>query len=224
MNYTDFKQELYSHIEKKFKEFNSPLSNSKVPTCGIRIPILKKLVKEHYLDEDLHLQDFEINETTELDIAYFLVGMLREKDYLSQLKFLDKNLKFAKGWMVTDSLNQYQKKPTFDVFFPYFKKWAKSKNEFVKRTAFIMGMTFSKQDKVMKLLPYIDNDEKYFVVMGEAWFLATVAIRYFDDVYLTLLREDVSLSIKKKTISKMIDSFRITDENKNKMKELRNSL
>ena len=58
------------------------------------------------------------------------------------------------------------------------------------------------------------------VMMGQAWFLATVAISFGDEVYNYLSTLDDQV-LKRKTISKMCESYRISDELKLKVRSLR---
>ena len=58
------------------------------------------------------------------------------------------------------------------------------------------------------------------VMMAEAWLLATVAIKHSDFVY-GLLKDMDDETLKKKTISKINESFRISKEDKKRFKLLR---
>ena len=60
------------------------------------------------------------------------------------------------------------------------------------------------------------------VMMAEAWLLATVAIQYPNEIY-DFLKETQDVTLKRKTISKINDSFRINEDIKNKFKELRSN-
>ncbi|MBO4726473.1 MAG: hypothetical protein J5598_02630, partial [Clostridia bacterium] len=62
--------------------------------------------------------------------------------------------------------------------------------------------------------------EDYMVSMGQAWLLATIAICYPKVVY-DFLSNSADINLKKKTISKIKDSYRIDDITKNKFVGLR---
>ena len=57
-----------------------------------------------------------------------------------------------------------------------------------------------------------------------AWLLATIMINYENKVFDALKQNKLNVFIKRKTISKAIDSFRISDTTKMKLKELRKFL
>ena len=58
------------------------------------------------------------------------------------------------------------------------------------------------------------------VMMAQAWLLATIAICYPDEIF-EFLSSKADITLKRKTISKMCDSFRIPDDVKDKFKSLR---
>jgi hypothetical protein len=57
--------------------------------------------------------------------------------------------------------------------------------------------------------------------MGEAWLLATLAIEDYPNVKKLLLSDKINDQLRKKTISKMRDSYRISPEIKEEVKEIR---
>ena len=88
--------------------------------------------------------------------------------------------------------------------------------------AFVLGLKFYKDERVLQTLPYIKENEDYMVMMAEAWLMATIAICFEDEIYEYLVKCK-DLTLKRKTISKICDSFRFSDESKNRFKELRKS-
>ena len=69
---------------------------------------------------------------------------------------------------------------------------------------------------ILKVLDYIKHNEEYMVMMAEAWLLATAAICYPQEIFY-YLKDKADLTLKRKTISKICDSFRFTDETKEKL-------
>ena len=67
---------------------------------------------------------------------------------------------------------------------------------------------------------YIKPNEKYMVMMSEAWLMATIAISYPDEIYNYLAKCD-DITLKRKTISKISDSYRFDEDAKNRFKSLR---
>ena len=65
------------------------------------------------------------------------------------------------------------------------------------------------------------DDEHYYVQMGEAWLIAELAVTEPDKVYKWLNVNALRYNINGKAIQKICDSYRISDEWKERYKELR---
>ena len=85
---------------------------------------------------------------------------------------------------------------------------------------YVVGLKLAKDKNILNVTKYIKKDDEYMVMMGEAWLLATVAIYYPNEIYDYLLKCD-DLTLKRKVISKMVDSFRIDNATKERFKGLR---
>lgn len=222
MNYKELKQYLLSISDKKFSEFSKTLSNSDYTVIGVKNPILRDLIKQHVKDEELKLEDFKIGEYLEIDFIYFGLSLARLKNIDDQFKFLEKNIRFAKSWAITDTVSTYLKKHDFDKYYGFFKKLCNSSHTYDRRMAYIVGLKHYKNERILEVLPCISTNEEYMVMMAEAWLLATIAIQFPNEIY-DYLKDSSDMALKRKTISKINESFRISDELKTKFKKLRNN-
>jgi len=220
MNYQELLDTLFSFKDEKYAEFTKPLTNSDYICIGVRLPITKDLAKKHYLDEDLLLDDFKLSKYLEVDEIYFMIALLRIKDINKQLDFVLKNTKYVLSWSVTDTIPQYLKKLDFDSFYSFFLKTYESKYIYTRRVGYVIAMKFRQDKRVLSLLPYIRENEDYMVMMGEAWLLATIAISFPQEI-LEFTRNLKDLTLKRKIISKISDSYRISEEMKKEFKALR---
>ena len=220
MNYKDLEKHLFDIADRKFAEFSKSLSNSDYISIGVKNPLLRKLIKEEKEDQDLKLSDFNLGSYLEIDFIYFGLALVRAKTLTDQLDFLEQNIKYAKSWAITDSIQTYLKKSDFDSFLTFFKKLYRSKYTFDRRFCYIFALKHWKNPRILEIFPLISTNEEYMVMMAEAWLLATVAIDFPDEVFDFLKRVD-DITLKRKTISKMNDSFRISDDQKKRFKSLR---
>jgi hypothetical protein len=108
----------------------------------------------------------------------------------------------------------------FDDYYEFFKKVSKSKYVYARRMGYVLGLKFVRDKNILKTFTSIKDNEDYMVMMGEAWLIATVAIYYPDECYEYLLSLN-DMTLKRKVISKMVDSYRISSEIKEKFKLLR---
>ena len=221
MNYNALLEHLRSRSDEKFAAFSKTLSNSDYLVIGVKIPELRKIVKENINDAELVTDDFELGKYLEVDFIYYGLSLSRLKSTKDKLNFLEEKIRFAKSWAITDTISSYIKKITFEEFLEFFMKTYNSKHVYERRTAYVLGLKFYKDKQILSIINYINVNEDYMVMMAEAWLLATVAIAFPDEVY-NFLSQTKDETLKRKTISKISDSFRFDTETKTKFKELRN--
>jgi 3-methyladenine DNA glycosylase AlkD len=220
MNYKELVKYLFDNRDEKYGEFTKKISNSDYKTIGIRLPMLRKIIKDLTSDSELKLEEFEVGKYQEIDIIYFVVNVNRLKDNKDKLAFLEREVHKARSWAVTDSIAVYFKKLSFDDYYDFFKKVSKSKYVYARRMGYVLGLKFARDKNILKTFTSIKENEEYMVMMGEAWLIATVAIYYPDECYEYLLSLN-DMTLKRKVISKMVDSYRISSEIKEKFKLLR---
>ena len=220
MKYSQLEKYLLSIKDAKFADFSKSLSNSDYISIGVKNPLLRSLIKEHKTDSELKLEDFEIGKYLEIDFIYFGLALSRAKSIEEQFEFLSGNMKNGKSWVLTDCSQTYMKKCDFNTFLKFFKTMIKSKYVYDRRFAYVFAIKFAKFSEIPGVFRLIQKNEDYMVMMAEAWFLATAAIYFSDEVYAYLKSLDDNV-LKRKTISKMCESHRIREEDKERVRQLR---
>ncbi len=224
-SYEAFKTELYGRGYDIHSFKISKMVGSDLPTaCCLATPDLKKIVSRHFADFVLKPEEFSLNESVELTTSYFWLSLKRLKTFHEQMDFLAKNLRFARSWEITDSLSQFMEKGSERKFLPYYASFTKSRFLYQKRFAYVYAMKFYREKAISPFIKGIVPDEEYYVYMGQAWLLATLAINHYEEIRDSLVSSDWPLVLKRKTISKMVDSFRITNQQKQEIKEIRAKL
>ena len=220
MTYQELEHYLFEISDSKFASFSKSLSNSEYISIGVKNPVLRQIVKEHIHDDELKANDFTLGKYLEVDFIYFGIELSRAKTIEEQLKFLRNNIRKARSWAITDCVATYLKKCDFEKFVSFFVELHDSEYTYERRFCYVFGLKHWKNPRILEILPLLKTDEEYMVMMAEAWLLATVAIAFPNQIFVFLsTTKDVVL--KRKTISKMCDSFRITDEQKVRFKKLR---
>ncbi len=220
MDYYHFVSLLESKKDDKLASFSKKLSNSDYLFYGIKIPELRKIIKDIKQDKELDLKVFILGNYFEIDFIYFGLSLIKINDIDMQLSFIQKEIHKAKSWMVTDSVPSFISKYDFDTYFSFFLKTYNSKEEYERRISYVLGLKLSKEKEILSILEYMNKEDTYIVEMAKAWLLATIAITYPKEVYDFVSKIKSSL-LKRKTISKIIESFRISDLVKNGFKKLR---
>ena len=220
MTYIKLKEYLLEISDKKFADFSKSLSNSDYQVIGVKNPVLREIIKTHKGDLELDPNEFELGVYLEIDFIYFGLSLVRLKDIDSQLEFIKNNIHLAKSWAITDTISTYLKKCPFDKYWKLFLHLNKSKYTYDKRMGYVLGIKFYREKSILEILNYIRLNEEYMVMMSEAWLLATIAITYPHEIYQFLSKCD-DMSLKRKTISKIQDSFRFNTQTKELFKSLR---
>lgn len=219
------RDKLFELQDLKYKEFHSGLCPNNDNIIGIRIPILRKLAKE------LYKEDKEI--LTKIDDKYYEEVMLQGLIIALSTESVDKKLLLIKdfipkidNWAVCDIFcsSIKIKKSEKEEYYNFIKKYCNSKKEFELRFLLIMLLDHYLEeeylDDIYLTIKSIKSD-KYYVNMAIAWLLSISYIKY---PKYTLSNLD-SLGLDKwtfnKTIQKIIESRRVSDEEKDFLKTIK---
>ena len=220
MNYAQLEKYLFEICDQKFANFSKSLSNSEYISIGVKNPVLRQIIKEHKDDVELKTEDFKLGRYLEVDFIYFGLSLVRCKTVDEQLNFLLKDIKNAKSWAITDCATTFLEKVSFSQFEDFFMKSYSSKYTCQRRMAYVLALKQYKEKDIVKILKYIQFNEEYMVMMAEAWLLSVIAITNEDKVF-DYLKNCPDLTLKRKTISKINESFRFSQISKERFKSLR---
>jgi len=219
-NYDTLINELIKNQDEKYAAFCDGLSGTEVKFIGVRMPILRKIAKEY---QNLDMKTFKVNYTYELMFLFFYINLAQIKDIHQQINFIIANEKYFLGWSVVDSLGDMFTYPAkFSDLKEDLTKLFKEENQYCRRLAYHLMIHYSKDKSVLnEILDYIHNDDAYYVQMMESWLLSILYILYPDEIFMFIKNAKIDRIIINKAISKIHDSYRVSDENKNKIKMLR---
>ncbi|MBO4480409.1 MAG: DNA alkylation repair protein [Alphaproteobacteria bacterium] len=216
---------LYAAQDKAYRNFQSAL----IPTIdsgrfiGVRTPVLRALA--HNLIKDGIANDFisklPHNFFDENQLHAFIISEIRDFD--AAVSAVDKFLPYIDNWATCDQMSPKIFVKNTDKLLPYIKKWIKSKHLYTVRFAVLCLMRYFLDDKFnnkyMDMVINIKSDE-YYVNMMRAWYFATVAAKYFDRVLPYFKKLDTWT--RSRAIQKALESYRVTETNKNILRKLRN--
>lgn len=154
---------------------------------------------------------------------YFYVTLNQIRNADERMAFIHENLLFS-DWWHTDQLISYVADLDFDVALLYAKNYIHSEDPFIRRWGYVLFISRLCKGHAAQLLPLVHNDEAYYVQMAEGWLIAELAIYESEVVYAWFQINDLKYNINGKAIQKICDSFRISEDWKQKYKELRPEL
>ena len=220
-------KKLISLQDLKYKEFTAKLipTFKKESIIGIRTPAMRNLAKE--IKNEPYIDDF----FKELPHKYYeetlLHGMLiplKYKDIDILLKELDKFLKYAKSWSITDVISPKLFKKYPEKALKYIKKWLNSKDEYKVRFAVVSLLQFYLDDYFKEEYLYLVKDinlDTYYVNMAISWYYSFALIKQYDSTIKLFENKELTPWIHNKGIEKAIDSYRISDDRKAYLKSLK---
>ena len=220
MTYQELEKQLFIIADKKFADFSKSLSSSDYISIGVKNPVLRQIIKEHKNDLELKPDDFELGRYLEVDFIYFGLSLSRMNNVDDQLEFIKNKIHLAKSWAITDCVTTFLKKFSFEKYWSLFTYLNNSSYVYDRRMGYVLGLKFYKDKHILDVLNHIKLNDEYMVMMGEAWLLATAAITYPDEIF-DYLKQCGDVTLKRKTISKICDSYRFDEIAKNKFKSLR---
>ncbi len=215
MDYISLKEKLNELGDPNLEQFQKKIVCTKLKIYGVRTPDMRKLAREiSKRDEFLSWPNYETYETA-LIIALAMAYSTKTLD--EKLDFFFDFYKDCDSWAIVDSvaMTMKLKKVPFKEIKPKLLRFIKSKDTFVHRFAIVVLLNYYLDEPNLNtIFKLISDKEDYYIMMAEAWLLATAYTKCPSITYEYLKNAKLSMPLKKKTLQKIKDSYRISDENK----------
>lgn len=212
--------------DPEYREFHSRLipNIDKERVIGIRTPVLRAFAKqiagtgeaEQFLAELPH-RYYEENH-----LHMMLITSI--KDYDRCLEELQKFLPYVDNWATCDLPEPKCFAGNKEKLLPEIKGWIASAEPYTKRYGIGMLMRLYLDADFRPEYPELVasvSSEEYYVNMMIAWYFATALAKQWETVIPYIENRCLSEWVHRKTIQKAIESYRITDEQKQYLRTLR---
>jgi len=208
---------------EEYREFSSKLMPTieKSKVIGIRIPLLRKFAKslENYEEflSDLPHRYFEEN-----NLHAFLIE--REDNFDRCIEKLNIFLPYVDNWATCDSLKPKVLRKEPKKLLEYIKIWLKSKNVYTVRYGINLLMSFYLDEnfdrKYLMLVANVKSDE-YYINMMRAWYFATALAKQYEQTLPYIETKVLDVWTHNKTIQKATESLRVSKQQKEYLKTLK---
>ena len=217
---------LYELKDAGYRDFQSKLipTVNKENVIGVRTPELKKLAKELSKREDIggFLKAVPHRYYDENQLHAFIISGIKNFDEC--IKEVNAFLPYVDNWATCDTLLP-------DVFTKHkaeladnIDKWIKNKHTYTVRFAVSMLMRHFLNDdfrlEYAEKVAEIRSDE-YYINMMVAWYFATALAKQYDSIIPFIENKALDKWTHNKAIQKSIESRRITPEQKEYLRSLR---
>lgn len=217
---------LFESQDLGYKEFQSKLipNIDKDTVIGVRTPQLRKFAKEfakNPLAQDF-LQIIPHHYYEENNIHGLLIENIRDFDRV--VFELDRFLPYIDNWATCDIISPKIFKKHLPELIVKINEWIKSGDTYTIRFALKMLMSFyldsEFKPEYLSLASVIKSDE-YYVNMMIAWFFATALAKQYDETIKYIENKKLPQWVHNKAIQKAVESYRITDEQKDYLRTLK---
>ena len=211
LKYRDFHSRLMPNIDKdlvigvrtpQLRKFAAEVSKS-----GSAAEFIKVLPHKYYEENNLH-------------------AMLIEhiKDYDATIIEMERFLPFIDNWATCDLLTLHMMKKHRDIFIREIYRWMESDKPYIIRFGISMLMRHYLDEGFKPEYPEkvaAIRSEEYYVNMMRAWYFATALAKQYEKILPFLEEQRMDIWTHNKTIQKSIESYRITQEQKDHLRTLR---
>lgn len=222
----DITDRLRALADEEYRAFQSRLVPN-VPferILGVRIPQLRKFAAE--MRHSLSAREFISNPRHIYYDENNLHGLLisYEDDYERALKLLDEFLPYVDNWATCDLISPRAFAKCPNSLQGKLDAWLDSSHTYTVRFGIDMLikyfaadlLTMSQLERVASL-PHGD----YYIDMAAAWYFATAMIAHTEEVLALLESGRIDEAVRAKTIQKALESYRIPDDTKAYLREIR---
>ena len=222
----NLKEELLKLQDKEYRKLQiKTIPNVDSETIiGVRTPELRKIAKQLFKGNNYKnfINDLPHKYFDENQLHAFIISEI--KDYDECLDCYNKFLPYIDNWATCDqsSPKVFLKNP--DKLIKEIKKWIKSKETYTIRFGIGMLMRMYLDDnfkpEYLELVSKIKSNE-YYVNMMIAWYFATALAKQYDTTIKIIEEKKLDKWVHNKTIQKAVESYRITNEQKEYLRSLK---
>ena len=223
----EIREKLSSLQDLKYRDMQVRIIPSVKPESiiGVRTPELRKMAKELAQSreigvflENLPHKFFEENQLH----AFIVSGM---KDYRECLGALNRFLPYVDNWATCDQMSPRVFKKHRPELMKSIRGWIGSAETYTIRFGIGMLMEHYLDEDYDPACPEMVaavRSEEYYVNMMIAWYFATALAKQYEAVLPFITEHRLDTWTHNKAIQKAIESFRITPEQKEYLKSLKN--
>lgn len=224
--HTTIIETLFSMQDETYKQFHAKL----VPTIytdtiiGVRVPALRKLAKKLNGTEEarLFLSTLPHQYYEENNLHAYLIAQI--KDYDICVAEVERFLPYIDNWATCDGLSPKVFKKHLSELMEPIRRWLASDETYTVRFAIGMLMQFYLEEAFevahLDMVASIESEE-YYINMMIAWYFATALAKQYEATLPYLQTNRLALWTHNKTIQKAVESYRITDAQKQYLKTLK---
>ena len=222
----EIRRSLFDLQDIKYRDFQAKLIPGKDTEMmiGVRTPELRKLAKQMLKREEIgeFLRDLPHRYFDEDQLHAFIVSGIKE--YGKCMEELVRFLPFVDNWATCDQMSPGVFKKHKPELLAEIREWLGSEHTYTVRFGIGMLMQYFLDEDFDPAYPELVagvHSEEYYVNMMIAWYFATALAKQYDAVRPFIEGRRLDPWTHNKTIQKAVESYRISDEQKEYLRSLK---
>lgn len=222
----EIRKKIFELADDKYKEFHSGLCPNTNNIVGVRVPILRNYAKEIAKgDFRKYLKEAQEEYYEEIMLQGMVIG-LAKMHCAERLDYISKFVPKIDNWAVCDVTCAGLKftKKNLDAVWDFIQIYFHSNKEFELRFGIVMLLDFyitdEYIDKVIQILDSIKH-EGYYVKMAIAWTISVAYVKFPNKIMNYLKDNTLDDFTYNKALQKIIESYRVTEEDKKSIRKMK---
>ena len=221
MQYRQILAILEENADEKYRDFHKRLlKNDKINVLGVRVPILRKIAKQFIggIDTLLAFPD------DYYEVTFMKLTAVANLKYEEFIKYTDLCVTLIDNWATCDCFTPKCIENHRQEYLFYIEKYLSIDSEFYQRFALTTLLHYYVEDEFIDIIFNAikrADTSYYYVHMAAAWLLAEVLVKFYDIGVKFLQTETIDIKTHNKAIQKANESFRLSKEQKNFLKEIK---
>lgn len=220
MTYTEFIEKITPYAESEFAVFQRRLIQTKYKILGIRTPILRKLAKEarDRVEELLSYPD------EYYEVVFIKLTVVSSLPYGEFIQYLDSCVSLMDNWALCDCFKAKCLKKHRREFLSVLDGVFEQGGEYFQRYVLVTFLSeYMEEEYLPTITLYITKADTslYYVHMAVAWLVAEILVKHYDYGVHLIQSKNIDPKTHNKAIQKAIESYRITQEQKEYLRSLK---
>ena len=223
---TEIQKFLFENQDLKYRDFSAKLipTVDKERIIGVRAGVLKAKAKQMYKENSYKkfISGLPHKYLEENSLHGYILCEIKDFDKL--INETEIFLPFVDNWAVCDTLRPRIFAKNSGELYEKIKIWIASDRIYTKRFAIGLLLSFYLDDEFEKeqleLVANADSEE-YYISMMVAWYFATALAKQYEFAVKYIEEKRLLTGTHNRAIQKAVDSFRVSDEQKNYLKQFR---
>lgn len=220
MTYDKLIKKLQSFAESEFAAFQRRLISTNCIILGVRTPILRRIAKEWKAEVE-RLLSFP---DTYYEVRFIKLAAVAHLPYEQLIHFLPQVVPIIDNWSLCDSFRPKCITKHLTEFLPYIEFFFLQRDEFSVRYALVALLVFYMDEEYFPvIIGYLKrtDTQPYYVHMAAAWLTSEVLVKSYQTGIEILKSRILDVKTHNKAIQKAMESFRLTQEQKECLRALK---